>query len=278
MTDSATPAGQLAYSDNGVRTNAPTIVLIHGAGGCARDWPVEWRYAMNAGQTLGVRALPPTARLVGHRVIAIDLPGHGASGGPPCETVDGYADAVAAHLRAQGIGDAVLVGHSMGGAIALTMALRSPDLLSGIAVLGSAARLGVTPQILDGLASDFAATVDMIVKFSWARSAPAVYRETGRRHMRGAGQRTVLADFTACAGYDVREKLVDIAVPVLVVAGGADKMVPGKASRALAESVQDGRFVEIPDAGHFLHFEDTRGTTAAITSFLGTINRANCAR
>lgn len=271
MTKDARLADRLTFADNGVRNPAPTLVLIHGAGGQARDWPVEWRYKMNAAQTLGVRALPPIGPLASHRVISIDLPGHGAAAGPAHTSVDGYALAVKAFLEHEGIDRAVLVGHSMGGAIALTTALAASHHVQGIVVLGSAARLGVTPEILEGLQSAFEATVNMIVKFSWSRSAPAVYRETGRRHMLAAGPETVLADFQACASYSVKDRLAELSCPVLVVAGGSDKMVPPKASRSLAEGVKHGRYVEIEGAGHFLHFEQTKAVAGEVTAFLQSL-------
>ncbi len=247
--------GRLAYTWNGVADGGPAFVLIHGAGGQARDWPQEWRFAMNGAQTLGVRALPEAFAMRDRPVYALDLPGHGQS--DPIETVTlaAYATVIAQWIEAVELTAPIVIGHSMGGGIALTLALDHPDSIGGVGVIGSAAQMPVTDQILDGLQSDFDATVDMIVKFSWPREAVAVYRETGRRHMKACGPAAVHADFVACANYSVKDRLADITHPALVIAGEKDKMVPMKAAERLVEGLPDATLSVVPNAGHFLHFD-----------------------
>ncbi|MEL6298811.1 MAG: alpha/beta hydrolase [Pseudomonadota bacterium] len=269
----STRAGRMTYSWNGIAPDAeatPALVLIHGAGGQARDWPAEWRYRSNAAQTLGVRTLPETHALSGRAVYALDLPGHGGSDPLPdgAPTVGRLAETVLEAADALGLEQPVLAGHSMGGGIALTAAVQAPEKVGGLVIIGSSARLPVTDQILDGLTSDFDATVDMIVKFSWAKMAPAVYRETGRRHMKACGPDQVLADFTACAAYDAREGLSAITVPVLVLAGERDKMVPQAASEKLVAGLGDATLDVVAGAGHFMHFEQPGRVARSIETFM----------
>src|SRR5512133_3755617 len=108
----------------------PPLVLVHGAGAASDDWPPE------------LRALP------GRRVLAVDLPGHGAAPGPAPGSVAAFASAVEALLDAHGIASAVIAGHSMGGAIALTLALERPARVAGLVLVSTGARLRVAPEAL----------------------------------------------------------------------------------------------------------------------------------
>ena len=131
--------------------NAPPLVLIHGAGGTHMHWPGE------------LRRLPTTT------VYALDLPGHGQSGGAGCTTITEYAQAVAAWADALGLPRFILAGHSMGGAIAQMVALRQPQRLAGLILVGTGARLAVSPAILDGLGRDYAATARLIAEWAYRR-------------------------------------------------------------------------------------------------------------
>ena len=266
----ATAHGESFVSFNGVRSSGPALVLVHGAGGQHADWPIEWRGGIAAAAPLGVTASRDPRWLCGIPVYAIDLPGHGRSGGEASSDVQSYARAVADVIAAASIQRAVVAGHSMGGAIALELAA-DPELsrrLAGLVIIGSAAKLAVTEQILAGLKSDFAATVDMIVKFSWHRDAAEFYRSIGRRRMRDAGAAVVHADFLACSRYDMSGRLGDVAVPALVVAGDADKMVPPGASKALADGLSNARFEVVAGAGHFLHVEKTDAVAPLVSAFV----------
>ncbi len=95
-----------AQNDETIR---PALVLIHGAGGTHLHWPAE------------LRMLDSTA------VYALDLPAHGKSAPPGRTSIEEYADDIAAFVEALGLEHVVLVGHSMGGAIAQTIGLRKPS-------------------------------------------------------------------------------------------------------------------------------------------------------
>ncbi len=258
-----------AWHWNGIAfSKATPLILIHGAGGQAMDWPYEWRERALALSALGLG--PRTApRWINERaVLACDLPGHGsAADTAPADTVEAYARAVAEQLAVIAAQPAIVCGHSMGGAIALELARRFPEKVAAIVVLGSAARLPVTPAILDGLQSDFAGTVAMIVKFCWARETGPFYRTVGQRRMHAAGAATVHGDFLACSRFDAQPWAGELKHPALVLSGSADRMVPADASRALADQLPNGSFALIDDAGHFFHVERPGPTAAAMRSF-----------
>jgi pimeloyl-ACP methyl ester carboxylesterase len=121
---------RLGYAVGGRGNDAvPPLVLVHGLGGTVENW----------------RALAP--RLAArHRVLVPDLPGHGSSGLlPEARNVDDLAEAVLAVVDAEGIAEAVWVGHSLGGVVALRAAALRPDAVRGL-VLAAAAGIGTASR------------------------------------------------------------------------------------------------------------------------------------
>ena len=108
------------------------LVLVHGAGGSADLW---------APQLTGLADLA--------RVVAVDLPGHGPRRGGGGQSIVAYADWLGEFLDALGDGPAVVVGHSMGGAIAQTVALARPERLAGLVLVATGARLRVMARLLE---------------------------------------------------------------------------------------------------------------------------------
>ncbi len=103
--------------------NKSAVVLLHGAGGTHLHWPYNLR------------------RLNNYKIYAPDLPGHGKSAGLGMQSVGKYADAVAEWITSVGIKKAVIAGHSMGGAIAQTLAIEYPKLVSGLILVATGAKL-----------------------------------------------------------------------------------------------------------------------------------------
>lgn len=230
----------------------PALLLIHGAGGRHLDWPAKLRY------------LPETT------VYALDLPGHAGSAGPGRDSIEAYADEVAAFIEAMGLARVVLVGHSMGGAIALTLALRQMPPVVGLVLVGTSARLRVGEIILDNILSDFSQALELIFKFAWSDQARPVQVALAKRLMREIGPEVVYGDFLACHHFDARERLGEIALPSLVLSGAADRMTPAKFGQALAAGIPGARSVVIDRVGHFLMQEAPERVAGEIERFLAS--------
>lgn len=243
---------RLFYTVNQGAEDAPTLVLVHGAGGTRLHWPGELR------------------RLPGATVYTLDLPGHGRSGGRGRDTIGGYAEAVAAFLQALGIEQAVVVGHSMGGAIAQTLALDFADRVAGLVLAATGARLRVAPAILDGIRSDFEGAARLITRFAWSPEAPPALVELGRKTLLETNPDVLWGDFAACDRFDALERLGEIEVPTLVVAGAADQLTPVKYARFLAERVFEARCVIIEGAGHMVMLERPAEVAAAVKSLISS--------
>lgn len=253
---------QLHYAHNPITADRPALVFIHGAGGCSQDWPYQWQQTFTALSSGEPRWIADYPRYL------LDLPGHGKSQPPACTNIADYASDVVAFSQAVGIRRAVFVGHSMGGAIALTIGLMNPDNLTGLVILGSGSRMPVSDTILHGLRASFAQTVGLIQKFSWRKEVRPVYREVATQHMLAAGQEVVYGDFAACHAFDVSERLGEISAPTLVVGSTSDRMMPVTHSEALATAIPRAQLAIIEDGGHFLMTERTNEVNTALLAFL----------
>jgi len=231
------------------------IICVHGAGESSALWrPV-------------VDQLPIAT--------ALDLPGHGGNGGRGEDTVEGYAQWLAGHV--EGDEPVLLAGHSLGGAIALRLALRPqrPPWLTALALVGTGARLRVAPDILHLLRTDFAAAGDLLYEWSAGDKTVAGLRETFDTGMRQAGPGVTEGDYLAADGFDAMESVGEIDLPALAMVGSEDRMTPPKYARYLRDSMPNCRLVEIEGAGHLVPFERPTPTAQAIGDFAADLSKGS---
>ena len=215
------------------------LLLVHGAGGTHLHWPEA------------VRGLP------GRRVLPVDLPGHGQAPPPGEQTIAAYAHARLGLLDALGIPRVVVAGHSMGGAIALTLALEAPGRVAGLFLVGTGARLRVAPALLTASADPARAT-EVAEAFAAASFGPDAGAEERAGFARGlaAQPRGVLhGDFTACDTFDVMYLLAEVRAPSVVVVGSEDRLTPPKYAALLRARLPGDRMLVVPGAGHMVACE-----------------------
>jgi pimeloyl-ACP methyl ester carboxylesterase len=186
------------------------------------------------------------------RIIAIDLPGHGKSSPLSREIeIRSYSEIVSEFLSRICGDKPVLVGHSMGGAIALLNAIERPGSLRGVVLVCTGAKLGVLPSIREGLRSRFEETVKAVVgprQFSSKTNLETIRFVTNEILKCNNG--IAAGDYEACNSFDVRQKLQSITIPVLIIAGEEDKMTPAIWSTYLKENIPRAKLVVIRDASH----------------------------
>lgn len=242
--------------------SGPILVLIHGAGNDSTVWQLQTRF-------LAYRGI---------RVLAVDLPGHGRSEGPPLESIAEMAKWLGRFLRSAGLdveGGVHIAGHSMGTFVATELAATQPELAAGLVLLGPAASMKVHPELLDAAANDLPRAAALMAAWGHAKPAHVGLNPTPGMWMLGGAMAlvensepgTLALDFTACDNYDGAEAAAEtIKCPVLMVAGAGDKMTPVAGALTLAESFYDAEVVELKGAGHMMMFEDPRTVRAILQS------------
>ncbi len=240
----------------------PTIVFIHGGGMDRTVWALQTRYFAYHGRN----------------VLALDLPGHGRSAGPPLATVAEMADWVMAVLDALDVRQAALVGHSMGSLVAFDGAARYPKRCTALALLGITIPMPVTGMLLDAAERDDHASFDMVTLWGHSRNGQIGANRAPGLWMTG-GALSVLercapglhfATFVAANDYrpDLDAVAGAIACPTLMLLGERDAMTPAKAARPLAEAIPGARTVTLAGCGHMMMAEQPDEVLDALISIL----------
>jgi pimeloyl-ACP methyl ester carboxylesterase len=238
---------ELYYAQAG--QGQPALLFVHGAGGDHTIWGEQ------------LRELAPN-----FSVAALDLNGHGRSPAREGEGFQTYTEDVLAVLEALAM-PTVVVGHSMGGAITLMVALQRPKNLVGLGLVGTGAKLRVHPQILELCQTDFERAIDFIVQWAFAEQSPPELRERARAQMRRTGADALLRDFSSCNTFDVMARLSEIALPTLILCGRDDKLTPVKYSEYLQQNIPTAQLKIIEGAGHMVMLEQPKAVTQALREF-----------
>jgi pimeloyl-ACP methyl ester carboxylesterase len=238
--------GQLVHAATGgveLTGDAPVVLLVHGAGMDATVWQLQTRYLANR----GVRA------------VAVDLPGHGRTNGPPLETIEAIADWLARFIEVADLAPAHVVGHSMGTFVVLELASGRPDLTASVTLFATATAMPVHPDLLAAAEHDLPAAAALMAAWGHARPAhvglnptPGLWMIGGARALVENSSPGVLsADFAACVEYEGAVAAAErVTVPATVVIGLDDKMTPPRSGRELAAALPAARIVELADTGH----------------------------
>jgi len=250
-----------AYTGNhAIDASLPTVIFIHGAANDHSVWSLQSRYFAYHG----------------HNVLAVDLPGHGKSGGSALDSVDALAQWVKALMDAAGIGQVTIVGHSMGSLIGLEMAARYPQAVTRLVMVGTAVPMPVTDALLKTSAANDHVAYEMINVFAHSARAQiggnrlpgAWMMGNGMRLMERSGDGVLHADFSACNNYrGGLEAAKKVECPVLLILGQRDLMTPPQAAREAAALFRQSRTVLLDGAGHSLMSEQPDAVLDALIDF-----------
>ncbi|MGH3499579.1 MAG: alpha/beta fold hydrolase [Nocardioidaceae bacterium] len=257
------PAGTYAGVRLTEEGEGPAVVLLHGIGADARQWRLQ---------------IPRLAR--DHHVLAWDMPGYGGSAslsGTPA--MADYADALDRALDDRGVDRAIVVGHSMGGMIALEEIARHPSRVRGLLLYATSAAFGpadgewqrrfVEDKLgpLDaGRSMRDVASEAIAAMMSGTRHGPGF--ELGAEAMADAPEDAYRASVQAITRFDRRDVLARIDVPTLVLAAERDGNAPANMMERLAGRIPGARYACLPGAGHLAHLERPEDFLAELLPFL----------
>ncbi len=264
------PGLNMRYVETG---KGESIVFVHGFMSSADTWD---------------KVTPALAK--DHRVIALDLPGYGYSDKPEKFTYDygGFANAVAAFMDVKEVKKAIVAGNSMGGGVAMQLALLRPDLVRGLVLIDSAgARHGVnnsnvmktlmtTPGVLDffhALNSKFFTRV-YLSKFMYydatkvtAEKVDQNYKPFFTKGAQNAIRKTIEDnDFTSLEG-----KMSEIKTPTLILWGENDKVIAPPVANVMKMRIRGARLVMFPECGHMPQDEKPEETVKEMKEFSASL-------
>ena len=244
----------------------PAVVFVHGLGASIYSWRGILRPVLDAG----------------HRVVAFDNRGFGFSERPD----SGYSNAaytrlLTALLDSLGIADAVLVGHSMGGAITAQVALDHPARVRGLVLIGPAgygvsepwslrvARLPLAGRLLSGLRGRW--TVAHLLRSTYGDPARLTNGDVSQYYAAAAVPRSTVAlrgVFREFRFDDLRGRLGRIQAPTVLIWGAQDRWIPLSLGQEMALELANGALVAVPGAGHNVQEERPDEVVPPLLAFL----------
>ena len=258
------------YTSSGreIDKNQPSIVFVHGSGLSHVTWVLQTRYFA----------------FHGYNTIAVDLPGHGDSEGPPLKTIEEMADWVADLLTALGIEKASYVGHSQGCLVGLEFAQRHPEKLDLLALINGSMSMKMNTELLDLALNKDQKAVDLMM--DWVHGPlghKGGHPVPGLSHLGMGGQLvssnndgTLGADFNACDKYTNGEAAAkSIKRPTLCIVGKHDKMTPKKVGLELASNIEGSKTVVLEESGHMSILETASETKNILKNFFKENSRAS---
>jgi pimeloyl-ACP methyl ester carboxylesterase len=259
----------MRHSVNGVRLNVldegegPPILFLHGLGGCWRDWEP---------QLDGLRDR--------YRCVVVEHRGHGRSEATTGEySIELFADDVIALAHRLGIERAHVVGLSMGGMIAQRVALAAPSLVDTLVLCDTVARF--PEEAVDGLialaraarADGFPDSRGVVPTEDPAWSAHALVHlpevvRSNKRESEATDPDVWCRAAYAIAAHDTVDRLGEITVPVLLLWGEEDGIVPFRVGAPLLEEgLADTEVITLPDGGHLCNLDQPHVFNEVITGF-----------
>jgi pimeloyl-ACP methyl ester carboxylesterase len=239
----------------------PTVAFLHGAGLEHSAFGLQSRY-------FGYH---------GRNVLALDLPAHGRSEGPPLPTIAAMADWLSEVLKKTRIEKAALVGHSMGALTALEFAARHPAQAERIALVGITYPMKVSEPFLSAARADDYAAFDMAT--IWGHAAQVAFGANpnpgmwmygdGLARLERLAPGVLYNDLKACDDYAAGfESAAKVKCPVLFILGRRDVMTPPRTAKPLQEKIPGSKTVELAGSGHTLMAEAPDATLDALIEFL----------
>jgi pimeloyl-ACP methyl ester carboxylesterase len=237
-----------------------TMVFVHGAGLDHSWFGLQSRYFAYHGRN----------------VLALDLPGHGRSEGPPLPSVAEMADWVFKALEQVSLSRCSVVGHSMGALVALECANRRPQQVERVALIGVAYPMKVSEAFLDAARRNDHTAYDMETIWGHAAQVPLsgnpnpgmwMYGDTLAR-LRRLSPGVLYNDLKACNDY--ASDFANVRCPVLLVLGKRDVMTPPRSAAVLLEKIPTARREVIEPSGHSLMAEAPDATLDALIEFFAS--------
>ena len=212
----------------------------------------------------------------GYSIYAPDFPGHGYSQGEPLETIEEMADWVAQLMNHLKIQSAVLIGHSQGCLVTITLAHKYPELAQKLILIAGALQIRVNDYLLEKSESALSDAISMMTEWGHGKNGHFFSPSQPGHSLLGIGRELMMsntpkalnADLRACNLFDATNFASELDLPVLCILAKSDKMTPINLGIKMAHTIKDAKFVEIAKSGHMIPLEKPDEVNLEILNFI----------
>lgn len=230
------------------------VLLLHGGGSTHLGWPSDLR------------------RLPNQNIFAIDLPGHGQSKQPACSSLEGLINRLKDFIACLGFFNVIIIGFSLGGALALQFSALFPERIRKLAVISCGTRFFIPDEIMSHLRPPVN-TIKAAQVFSQAAFHPSTtpaFRRKIIEPLHNFNPSVMAADFHMGRVFRLAFPTKPMKTPCLFIGGADDKISPPHSTHLLTHFSTQTRVEIIEDAGHMVLYEKTRQVRDLLVSFLGS--------
>jgi pimeloyl-ACP methyl ester carboxylesterase len=231
----------------------PTLLFVHGAGQRIATWRFQESFFSNHPD---------------FNYIALDLPGRGGSGGEGLKSVDEYKDFLLEFIDALEVENIILFGHSMGGAIAMLIAIEHPEILKALVLVATSPKLSVAQQTLERARDRYDEFCEISPTRAFAEESPQELKDEYRRGLIDTGSEVCYGDLLACNVFDITDEVEKIHIPTLIISADKDLMTPAKNGEYLHQKIYGSEFHVINNSGHFIMQERVKEFNTILEHFL----------
>ncbi|MHA2225755.1 MAG: alpha/beta fold hydrolase [Candidatus Hodarchaeales archaeon] len=231
----------------------PLLIFIHGAGFDKTIWHEQSTFFQK----------------LGWGVVIPSLPNHGLSSPIESLNMQNYVDSISNLITSLKLTRVNLIGHSMGGGVVLQLVLQlSNSIINKIILIGTGAKINVSPVFFELLESDFNLFLELMAKYSYNENTTSRIKIDNEKVFRQSGAEMISKDFRVCQSFDIRSKINEIHNQTLILCGQDDMMMPIKYSSYLHEHLPHSQLVLIPNTGHYVYREAPIRVNKLIQKFI----------
>lgn len=190
---------------------------------------------------------------------------------PP--SMQSFTQDLASLIDAHSLDTVVLVGHSLGGGVALNYALSYPHAVDGLILISASPKFQVPERLLTMILEDFDQFIDIVVDMGFYHEASENVKAIFRAVMQEMSPPDVYFDYACANTFDIQDKIQEIAVPSLVIAPENDEMIPLHVAELMAAQLGNSQLIPVPRAGHMVILEKPDAVTKEIKAFLNHLER-----
>lgn len=229
------------------------LVMIHGLAGDSRLFHNQIKY------------FSPM-----HRIIAPDLPGHGNSKEYTITTLDDYDDALNAILEKEKIKNSIIIGHSMGGAVAINYYFKHKSRVKALILVSTSSSFNINEEAVKAAEKDFYLFYESLIKNSFSKKA-GLFLAAAKNGISELHKTGIIKGLKVCSTVDLSEKVKGIEVPVLLIGNKEDNMVPIEHTADTGKNIKNSKIVIMDKKGHVPFFEESEIFNTEVEAFINSL-------